>query len=268
VSTDHGNGAPVLSVRDVSKSFGGVRALKGVSLEIYRGEILALVGDNGAGKSTLVKIISGAHQPTSGDLLLEDEPLALASPAEARARGIETVYQHLALVDKFDVTANFFLGKEVTLTGWLKPFGFMRQRKMRRLAGDKLHDLHIKIPGLAEATVERMSGGQRQAVAIGRAAFWQSKLLLLDEPTAALGVEESAEVLRLMREMVSEQGTTILMVSHNMEHVWSVCDRIVVLRQGEKVANVRKEESSLSEVVGFITGAHLVGDLAPAPDRG
>jgi ABC-type sugar transport system ATPase subunit len=245
---------PVLEIRHVSKHFGAIRALEDITVEIRAGEILGLVGDNGAGKSTLVKIVSGVHRPTSGEVLLDGRPVSFASPAEARAEGIETVYQDLALVDTLDVAANFFLGRELTAPGLGRLLGVMRVREMRRQADQAVKDLHIKIPGIRSEKVAQMSGGQRQAVAIARAAFWKRRLLLLDEPTAALGVEESGEVLRIMREMARQQ-VPMLVISHNMEEVWTVCDRILVLRQGQQVAVLDKSETSPQEIVGYITGA-------------
>lgn len=252
-SAAHADNAPVLEIRHVSKHFGAIRALDDISFVIRRGEILGLVGDNGAGKSTLVKIISGVHQPTSGEVLLDGAPIFFETPAEARAAGIETVYQDLALVDNLDVAANFFLGREAVGSGWRRLLGVMRIRDMQTEAHAGIEDLHVKIPGIREA-VSEMSGGQRQAVAIARAAFWKRKLLLLDEPTAALGVEESGEVMRVMKEM-SRQEIPMLVISHNMEEVWNVCHRILVLRQGQQVTILDKAETSPEEIVGYITGA-------------
>lgn len=248
--------APVLEVDDVTKRFGAIEALKGVSLSIQRGEILGLVGDNGAGKSTLVKCISGVHHVTSGEIRLNGEPVAFDTPAEARLAGIETVYQHLALVENFDVAGNFFLGRELHKGGLLTPFGLLDEARMRRQAFAALEDVHIRIPGMRTDVVAQMSGGQRQAVAIARAAFWKGQVLLLDEPTAALGVEESGEVMRLTKNLVAEHGLAVLVISHNMEEVWELCDRVVVLRQGTQVAALSKGETSPTDIVAHITGAH------------
>jgi ABC-type sugar transport system ATPase subunit len=248
---------PVLSVQDVTKHFGGVEALKGISLDVWPGEVVGLVGDNGAGKSTLVKVISGVHQATSGTLLLEGEQVAFQTPAEARAAGVETVYQDLGLVSAFGVSENFFLGRELTRGGLLGRLGVLRKKEMEEKAEEAVQQLHIKIPGLRSAPMGQMSGGQRQAVAMGKATFWKGKILLLDEPTAALGVEESGEVKALIEHLAHEERLPMIIISHNMEHVWAVCDRIVVLRQGTYVTTLRKEETTPEEVVSYITGANL-----------
>lgn len=245
---------PVVEIDHVTKSFGAIQALKGISLSVAEGEIVGLVGDNGAGKSTLVKIISGVHTPTSGKIRLDGKQVQFSDPSEARGAGIETVYQDLALCDNLDVAANFFLGRELVAKGPARILGVLRLREMRRLASQALQDLHIRIPGLADNFIGDMSGGQRQAVAIARAAFWKRKLLLLDEPTAALGVQESSEVVRIVRDMASN-GLPMVLISHNMQEVWELCDRIVVLRQGMHAASLVKLETTPEKVVGYITGA-------------
>lgn len=245
---------PVLRVEGVTKRFGGIIALEDVSLEIHVGQVVGLVGDNGAGKSTLIKTISGVHPPTEGKLYVEGRAVSFSSPAEARGLGIETVYQDLALVDSLGVPANFFLGRERTVSGLLRPLKIMQLDDMRHRARDGVESLHIRIPGLTTDEIGRMSGGQRQAVAIARAAYWGKKLMLLDEPTAALGVRESAEVNSLIIRM-GKTGLPMLVISHNLEHVWEVCDRIIVLRQGRKAAELVKSETTPEEVVGYITGA-------------
>lgn len=250
--------APVLRVEEVAKRFGGVTALDDVSLEIFSGEVVGLVGDNGAGKSTLIKVVSGVHSQTEGKLYLDGREVSFSSPSEARQLGIETVYQDLALVDSLDVQANFFLGRELTKGGLLRPFKVMRLDAMRALARDGVEGLHIRIPGLASDEMGRMSGGQRQAVAIARAAYWGKKLMLLDEPTAALGVRESREVNKLISHMAGT-GLPMLVISHNLEHVWQVCDRIIVLRQGKKAADLVKDQTTPEEVVRYITGAGVAG---------
>lgn len=248
------DGDLALAVENVSKNFGAIRALENISFSVRKGEILGLVGDNGAGKSTTVKIISGVHQPDDGTVRLEGEEVDFRSPKEARTAGVETVYQDLALVDSLDVAANFFLGREVTRPSWLGGLGLLRHKKMRRRAAESIDDLHVKIPGLVSDEISEMSGGQRQAVAIARAAFWRSRLVLLDEPTASLGVEESSEVLKLVESM-AEEGLPIILISHNMEDVWRLCDRICVLRQGQKVIEVDRDDTTKSEIVEYITGA-------------
>jgi len=244
----------LLSLQQISKSFGGIHALDDVSLDLAKGDILGLVGDNGAGKSTLIKILAGTHDPTSGRILLDGRPTTLSPPAEAQRLGIETVYQDLSLIGTFTAAENFFLGRELALGKGPALFRFMRRRDMLETASRGLEELHIDIPGVRNKPVDRMSGGQRQLVAISRGAFWGRKLLLLDEPTAALGVRESREVLDLIRRL-GERGLTIVMVTHNLEHLWQVCNRVVVMRRGRKAADMTSAETSLEEVVGYITGA-------------
>ena len=250
-------GTPALEVRNVTKWFGGIHALDNVSLECHRGEILGLVGDNGAGKSTLLKIIAGAETPTSGQILVSGELVHFRSPGDARKHRIETVYQDLALVDAFDVAGNFFLGVEPIVSRWLP---IMRLREMQRRAEDSIRELHVKIRD-ATSPVRQMSGGQRQAVSVARAVFWNATLLMLDEPTAALGAEESSHVMQLLKSL-AQQKTAMLIISHNLQHVWELCDRIVVLRQGKLVASLVKRDTTPEEVIAFITGARpaMTGD--------
>jgi ABC-type sugar transport system ATPase subunit len=244
----------LLSLRRVSKHFGGIHALEGVSLDLAHGDILGLVGDNGAGKSTLIKILAGAHAPTAGEVLLDGFPQTLAPPAQAQRLGIETVYQDLSLIGAFNAAENFFLGRELAYGKGPNILRFIRRRAMAEVAIKRLKELHIDIPGVRTRPVDRMSGGQRQMVAIARGAFWGSKLLLLDEPTAALGVRESREVLELIRRL-SARGLTIVMVTHNLEHLWQVCNRVVVMRRGRKVADLSSSATNMEEVVAYITGA-------------
>lgn len=255
------NQPPVLELRDVTKRFGAIVALQGISLEVRRGEVVGLVGDNGAGKSTLVKIAAGVHPPTSGEVLLNGEQVVFDSPAEARAAGIETVHQDLALVDSFDLASNFFLGREMVHDGLLGRLGVLRKDAMRTRAREAVSKMDARLPDL-EAALSTMSGGQRQVVAIARAAFWQGQVILLDEPTASLGVEETADVLGLMRRMVAQQALGMIVISHNMEEVWQVCDRIVVLRQGRHMGTLDRDDTTPEEIVKYITGAHLASDAA------
>ena len=245
---------PLVGLKGVSKTFGGIRALDDVSLDLYDRDVVGLVGDNGAGKSTLVKILSGAHEPTDGRIELEGSLVTLAPPAEAQRLGVETVYQDLSLISAFTASENVFLGRELSSGGGPSLFRLMRRKAMADATIAGLRDLHIDIPGLRARSVERMSGGQRQLVAIARAAFWGGKLLLLDEPTAALGVRESREVLELIKRL-SARGLTIVMVTHNLEHLWQVCNRVVVMRRGRKVADFVSDETTMEEVVAYITGA-------------
>lgn len=244
----------LVSLQHITKTFGGVHALDDVSLDLERGDIIGLVGDNGAGKSTLVKILSGAYAPSSGSVLVGGQAQTVSPPAQAQRLGIETVYQDLALIGTFTVAENFFLGRE---KAWGRGPGLIRlinKRAMAQTAVQGLEELNINIPRVRTLPVDRMSGGQRQLAAIARGAFWASNLLLLDEPTAALGVRESGEVLDLIRRL-SERGMTMLMVTHNLEHLWSVCNRVVVMRRGRKAADMASADTSMDEVVAYITGA-------------
>jgi len=254
ISSNSDNRPPLLEIRNISKAFGAVRAIKDISFSLEHGEVLALVGDNGAGKSTLVKIISGLYTPSSGQFLLNGQECHFKTPADALHAGIETVYQHLALIEQLDVADNVYLGRETTRWGvigrWL---GILDRRQMRETTADALADLHIKIPAPTLA-VRSMSGGQRQAVAIGRAITWGRQLVILDEPTAALGVEETEQVLQMI-EKLRGLDMGLLVISHNMQHVHRIADKIVVLRQGWHVATLRKEETTPEEIVAYITGA-------------
>lgn len=237
----------VLSVDGVHMWFGGLHALDDISFSIKAGEAVGLVGDNGAGKSTLLKVLSGVHEPTEGRIELDGAEVSLTSPSVARRHGVETVYQDLALIGRFTIPENFFLGRE------LRRFGFLRKREMRRATDAALAALDVRVP-FVNRRVSKMSGGQRQAVAIARGAYWGTKMLLLDEPTAALGVRESGEVLRLL-DGLKAKGLTTILVTHNIDHLWHVCDRILVLRRGRLVADLAKSEVTPAEVVAHITGA-------------
>ncbi len=247
--------APLLNVDNITKSFGAVQALQGVSFALERGRILALVGDNGAGKSTLVKVLSGVHPATSGQFYLNGAVCHFDRPAAALAAGIETVYQNLALIEELDVADNVYLGRETTRGGVIGQFlGILDRPLMRQRTAEALSQLHIKIPAPTLA-VRKMSGGQRQAVAIGRALTWGRELFILDEPTAALGVEETEQVLRMIERLRDEQGLTFMIISHNMQDVYRIADIIVVLRQGRHVATLHKTATTLEEIVAYITGA-------------
>lgn len=236
---------PVLSLRGVSKRFGAVAALTDIDLDVHAGEVVALVGDNGAGKSTLVKILSGVHQPTTGTMTFCGEPVTLADPGASLALGIATVFQDLALCENLDVVANIFLGKE------LHPLQ-LDEVSMEVKAWKLLNELSARIPSV-RIPVASLSGGQRQTVAIARSLLMEPKLILLDEPTAALGVAQTAEVLDLI-ERVRDKGLGVVMISHNMEDVRAVADRIVVLRLG-KNNGVFAPDASNQELVSAITGA-------------
>jgi len=251
----------LLALRDLGKMFGAIEALRSVSLELWRGDVVGLVGDNGAGKSTLIKILAGSHEPSSGDILLDGISRTLAPPAQAQRLGVETVYQDLSLIGSFTAAENFFLGRETSWGRGPALLRWMRRRAMNEAAVRGLEELRIEIPRVRTQPVDRLSGGQRQLAAIARGAFWGKRLLLLDEPTAALGVREAREVLDLITRL-SARGLTILMVTHNLEHLWSVCNRVVVMRRGAKVADLTSRETVMNDVVGYITGAK--GEAAAA----
>jgi D-xylose transport system ATP-binding protein len=242
-------------MRNISKSYGGVRALDDVSFNVRAGEIVALVGDNGAGKSTLVKAISGSHRIDGGEILFAGRRATINSPADAGALGIETVYQDLALCDNLDVVANLFLGRETRRGGrklpWLDHVG-MEQR-----AADVVRELSATIPSL-DRPVGSLSGGQRQAVAVSRAVLWGSRLVLLDEPTAALGVEQTAMVQRMVVTL-AERGLGVVLISHNLADVFAVADRIVVMRLGRVAGEFFPEQCTSAEVVSAITGGNVIG---------
>ena len=239
---------PALQLRGACKTFGHVRALQDVDLELRDNEVVALVGDNGAGKSKLVKILSGVEQPDSGEVLVGGQQVRLASPAVAQSLGIATVYQDLALVDPRSVAANIYLGREPRRMGL-----FVDYPRMYRDAATVLARLRVDIPTV-RAQVRQLSGGQRQAVAIARALARDSHIYLFDEPTAALGVEQQANVNRLIEDLKSH-GRSVVVISHNLEHVFEVADTIFVLRNGRRVARVAKADTTRHEVVGLITGA-------------
>jgi D-xylose transport system ATP-binding protein len=244
---------PLLRIQGARKSYGHVQALRSANLEVHAGEVVALMGDNGAGKSTLLKVIAGAHSADSGELTMAGAAYAPHSPQEARALGIETVYQGLGLLNNLDVTANLFLGRELHahLLGLNVPV--LRRREMRRNASEVLERYSMRgiTPGRA---VSDLSGGQRQMLSIARAAESGARLVLMDEPTAALGIQESQRVLDLITALAG-RGVAVILVSHNMEHVYSVASRAVVLRRGETVGNFPTASTSQNEVVHAIVGA-------------
>jgi D-xylose transport system ATP-binding protein len=236
----------VLSLHGISKSFGAVRALAGVDLEVKRGEVTALLGDNGAGKSTLVKILAGVHPADSGTIDFDGKSVSISSPTEARNLGIATVYQDLALCDNLDVVANLFLGRE---EGRL----LLSEELMEERAWELLHQLSAKIPSVRSA-VAGLSGGQRQTVAIARSLVGEPSVVILDEPTAALGVEQTAEVLNLV-ERLRDRGHAVLLITHNMADVHAVADRVVVLRLGRNNGAFRMADVTSEQIVAAITGA-------------
>jgi len=251
---------PLLAARGIIKSYGGVHAVSDVSLEFPAGTVTAIVGDNGAGKSTLIKILAGALQPDEGRLEIDGHPVHFATPAQARAAGIETVYQDLALADHRDVTENLFMGRELT-RGW-GPFRVTEIGQMRRQTSEALEDLNVKIPSVRQQ-VRRLSGGQRQGVAIGRAVHWGSRVLIMDEPMAALGLQEAARVQELVVRL-SQRGLTQIVVSHNLDHVFTLSTRIAVMRLGRLVGVRQTADSDHEEIVRMVAG---LADRSPAPGQ-
>ncbi|MBW7921003.1 MAG: sugar ABC transporter ATP-binding protein [Rubellimicrobium sp.] len=243
--------APVLALSGISKRFGAVQALTDVDFEVFPGEVVALTGDNGAGKSTLIKVIAGTHAPDAGTIRFDGAEVSINSPRQAAALGIETVYQDLALCDNLDVAANMFLGRETVKGPAL--LGRLSDLDMERRALEVLKRLNVTTIRNVRSPVAMLSGGQRQSVAISRAVMWNSKVVLLDEPTAALGVAQTHEVLELIKELRA-QGLGVVLISHNLHDVFEVADRIAVLRLGRNVATFRRDETTPEEVVAAITG--------------
>ena len=245
----------LVETRNITKRFGGLTAVNEVSFGVYPGEIVAVLGDNGAGKSTLIKMISGVYQPDGGQIFYQGENIVLHSPMDALSRGIETIYQDLALAENLNVYSNIFLGRERTkrLLGFLN---VLDHQYMFDESKAVLEKLDIKIPSLKN-NVRTLSGGQRQAVAISRSIYWNAKLLIMDEPTAALGVAQQQQVLDLVKSL-KEHGIGIILISHQMQDVFAVADRIVVMRRGSKVGDLKKEETNTDEVVSLIVGAEMV----------
>jgi len=244
---------PLLDARGIVKSFGRVRALRGADFSVYPGEVVALIGDNGAGKSTLVKTLSGVHPPDAGTISFEGKEVHLHSPEDARVLGIETVYQDLALAPDLESSANLFLGREQMRGGLLGKLGFYDNAAMRKRTKEAFTTLGVGVQDV-EAPVANFSGGQRQGVAVARAVTWASKVVFMDEPTAALGVVQTAKVLELIRR-VRDTGLSVVLISHNMPDVLAVSDRVEVLRLGERVARFKTSEVTMETLVGAMTGA-------------
>ncbi len=258
---------PILQVKDLYKRFGGLVAVDHVSLDIHPGEVVGLLGDNGAGKSTLIKMISGAYKPDGGHILLNGEVVSFATPLEARRRGIETIYQDLALCENLDASANIFLGRE----RMRHQLGFLRvldRPFMLRQARQVLDQLDIRIPELRHP-IRQLSGGQRQAVSIARAVYWNAHLMIMDEPTAALGVPEQLKVLELIRTL-RHQGVPVILISHNMQDVFAVADRVIVMRRGSKAGEARISDTNENDVVGLMVGAEynqVMKQIHDAPEE-
>ncbi len=244
---------PLIEARGLTKRYGSIVAVDGIDLTVGRAEIVAVVGDNGAGKSTLIKMLSGAIHPDAGEIVVDGEPRRFRGPNDSRALGIETLYQDLALLPNLDVTTNLYLGREPTVGGIWRPLGLLARRRMRRDAAAHLEELRIEIPRLWGTPVESLSGGQRQSVAIARALVWASSLVIMDEPTAALGVAQSQAVLELAKR-VRERGTSVLIISHILPHVLDLADRVVVLRHGRKVADLPGPELTQDRLIELIVG--------------
>ncbi len=246
---------PILKGRNLVKRYGRVTALNHCDFDLYPGEILAVIGDNGAGKSTLIKSLSGAVIPDSGTLELEGKPINFTSPVHARMHGIETVYQTLALSPALSIADNLFMGREIRKPGIMgSVFRRLDRRKMETLAREKLSELGLMTIQNINQTVETLSGGQRQGVAVARAAAFGSKVIILDEPTAALGVKESRKVLELIQD-VKARGIPIVLISHNMPHVFELADRIHVHRLGRRLCEIDPKDYTMSDAVAFMTGA-------------
>jgi simple sugar transport system ATP-binding protein len=244
---------PLLEARGIVKSFGRVQALRGASFTVHAGEVVALIGDNGAGKSTMVKTLSGVHEPDDGEILFEGRRVTIPSPVAARELGIETVYQDLALAPDLESSANLFLGREAVRPGILGRLGFLDKTAMRRRTHEAFEQLGVGVQD-PTAAVATLSGGQRQGVAVARAVTWAGKVVFMDEPTAALGVVQTRNVLDLIRR-VRETGLAVVLISHNMPEVMEVSDRVEVLRLGERVGRFTTAETSMEQLVAAMTGA-------------
>ena len=249
---------PIVQGKDLNKSFGRVIGLNNCQFELFPGEVLAVVGDNGAGKSTLIKCISGAHEVDSGKIFVNDQEVSFKSTHDARTHGVETVYQTLAVAPALDISENLYLGREVRKKGILgKVFRSLDKKHMREVSTKSLSDLGVLTVQSITQTVETLSGGQRQAVAVARAGTFGSQVVILDEPTAALGVNESARVLQLIKDL-RERGMSIILISHNMPQVFDVADRIHIQRLGRRAAVVTPQTHTMNDVVAIMTGAMTV----------
>jgi ABC-type sugar transport system ATPase subunit len=249
----------LIELKGITKTFGGVYALDNVDFEVYEGEIVALIGDNGAGKSTLIKVISGVYMPDSGEIYFKKNKVEIKNPNDSMKLGIETIYQDLALFDDLTASANLFIGRELFFPGIGKTFGILNRREMNKQTANTLQKIGIELSDV-DMNVRIFSGGQRQGIAIGRAILWGKKLVIMDEPTAALGVRESAKLLALIKNLIS-MVEGIIVISHNIEHVINIANRAVVLRRGKRVGemeiNIRSSEDSdrvHHDLVAMITG--------------
>jgi ABC-type sugar transport system ATPase subunit len=245
----------MLSVRHMVKRFGGLTAVNDVSLDVYSGEVVGLVGDNGAGKSTLIKCISGVYHAEQGDLILEGKTVRFGRPIDARQAGIETIYQDLALAGNLDVSANIFLGREIRKRYVRGAINTLDNNQMRTESAGILDSLGIEIPQM-RAEIEKLSGGQRQAVAIARAVYWNARLMIMDEPTNNLGVPEQRKVMSLIATL-KEQGVPVIFISHTLPDVFAATDRIVIMHRGRKVAEMPTSDTDMTDVVEYMVGAKV-----------
>src|SRR6266567_6948037 len=265
--SDAQNTQPILEIRDLYKRFGGLVAVNRVSMQIYPGEVVGLLGDNGAGKSTLIKMISGVYQPDGGQIILDGKPMTFSTPQDARRQGIETIYQDLALCENLDASSNIFLGRE-RLRPQLGVFRVLDRPYMQQESSQVLDQLDIRIPDL-HSPIRQLSGGQRQAVSIARAVYWNARLMIMDEPTAALGVPEQLKVLELVRTL-RNRGVPVILISHNMQDVFAVADRVIVMRRGSKAGEVRISDTNENDVVGMMVGAEykqVLKQIHDAPEE-
>ena len=244
---------PILSIRNVSKRFGGLTAVDHVSWDVFAGEVVGLLGDNGAGKSTLVKCISGVHPPDDGEIYFQGRRSNFVHPMDARSQGIETIYQDLALANNLDVGANIFLGREIKRRYFGGLIKTLNDRKMEDESAAALQALDIRFPSLTQP-IENLSGGQRQAVAIARAVYWDAKLMIMDEPTNNLGVPEQKKVLDLIRRL-RDQGVPVILITHTLPDVFAVSDRLMVMHRGRKVTEKKTSETNTEELVQYMVGA-------------
>ncbi|SEE51815.1 monosaccharide ABC transporter ATP-binding protein, CUT2 family [Jiangella alba] len=248
-----GTGEPVLEARGVVKRFGHVEALRGADFTVYKAEVVALIGDNGAGKSTLIKTLSGVHAPDEGEIRVDGRPVRFSTPVDARQAGVETVYQDLAVADDLSVAANLYLGREILRSGPLGRLGLLDRRAMHRGAAQALDQLGVRIPRVT-TPIAMLSGGQRQSVAVARAIIWATNVVILDEPTAALGVVQTERVLDVVRR-ARDAGMSVVLVSHNMPQVLEIADRVEVLRLGRRAARFPADAVTTDDLVAAMTGS-------------
>ncbi|MBX3081003.1 MAG: sugar ABC transporter ATP-binding protein [Anaerolineae bacterium] len=252
---------PVLAAKGLTKHYGHVVALENADLEVYAGQVLAVIGDNGAGKSTLIKVLSGAIQPDKGEIFLNGQPIRFNSPSDARRQGIETVYQNLAVAPAMTIVENLFLGREIRRPGILgSVFRMLDKKQMLQQAQEHMSELKFRIPSVTQ-NVETLSGGQAQGVAVARSAAFASKVVIMDEPMAALGVKESGMVIDLIRK-IRDRGLPIILISHNMPHVFELADCIHIQRLGRRVAVIKPKDYTMSDAVAIMTGAKEVNEYA------